>query len=770
MASIGKKGLKVRDVDKHHFSSGIVKEPQYSRFVVRFIEGKRLLASDIETGKSDPVAFVWCGGLEDTPDLADADNAESGIMKTEVCPTTVDPIWNEDVVFPLDMSDVRGLADTRCLIYIRDQDVEADGSLAYDELGMVELPFRELMTKGKALKSSIVQSARWYPLKKTTGMRRVDGTVKLTVSLIFGSDDSDAIMQQVDVPATMSTNFSRSSLTQLHSVAQRVQRCIAEPAGAPAVDPRLHLSLTNLPRPSSAASARSSRSNLSLSQVAPMVHRRPQTAPQRDRYNPRNLEESRESEEEGGGLDLDFDLDLGRVPEEEELDDIIVPDLLEGDVVLETEGGEGDELIVVKGSGKPKQVGLKGLENIRVEVGGFDMQDLLPTGDDGFLEDFVRLGLTKAQEVLQEADVDVGDEMLEGARRLAKRLKRAASRLLGGQVEMMEPELMELLQAETAKVHKGAKATQSAKESTKAVYVSPRNAISLASKQVQALAQTLLSEKTLGEEGGINPENAFLESAGGVEDPLRGPLGGDQAGNFEDEDEEEDIGAKVSPEVQKPVALAAAAATAGAEREPEVTQSPAPVAVATAATPSVAQQLVPQTQVQTLAQTEAQTEAQTQAQGNATAMVRALKEIVQQRRLMEQGLQKIASATSQGFEKLSTRIAHIERTIEKGGGRGGDVGEFGPPDGDEDMPEEEEERGDKKRRLNSTTPARLQSKGRDVGAGKGKGGRGVGAQSHIAQAKAAARARRPVSAHQHQPFASFEEPASDQRRGRPGGG
>jgi hypothetical protein len=55
--------LKVRPVAKDHFSSGKVKAPgsDLTRCVVRVFDGESLLASDAETGKSDPVCFIWVG-------------------------------------------------------------------------------------------------------------------------------------------------------------------------------------------------------------------------------------------------------------------------------------------------------------------------------------------------------------------------------------------------------------------------------------------------------------------------------------------------------------------------------------------------------------------------------------------------------------------------------------------------------------------------------------------------------------------------------------
>lgn len=195
-----KTGLKTRDVSKDHFSSGKnLNEPKFSRLVVRMLEGAQLLASDISTGKSDPVCFLWLGPCAETPvveKLASEDH-DAMFAKTVVCPTTVDPIWNEDVVFELQVSDVNTMMDQKCVIFIRDEDIEEDGSKSYDELGMVEFTLKEIVSRGRALKSSIVLPATWYTLKKSPGMRRVDGRVKLTITLIFTPEDIESINGQL---------------------------------------------------------------------------------------------------------------------------------------------------------------------------------------------------------------------------------------------------------------------------------------------------------------------------------------------------------------------------------------------------------------------------------------------------------------------------------------------------------------------------------------------------------------------------------------------
>lgn len=305
---MAKRGLKSRDVSKDHFSSGIVlDEPKFSRLIVRFIEGKDLLASDVETGKSDPVAFVWCGPNNENPILEDADMPESGILRTSVCRTTVNPIWNEDVIFPLDVTDIKSFLDMKCMVYVRDEDLgEQEGLVTYDELGMLELPFKDIFTKGKALKNSIVVSGTWYTLSKSPGMRKVDGSVKITLTMIFSAEDTETITQQLP-SVEANPHLTRSSMAHITSVSQRVQKYLTAPPGTtePPKDNKLRLSLIGLGRPTSAKA--SSRSSIASPNIAPMV-RRPSTAPLKrlDEILPlepagraQNRKKLRESEETG---------------------------------------------------------------------------------------------------------------------------------------------------------------------------------------------------------------------------------------------------------------------------------------------------------------------------------------------------------------------------------------------------------------------------------------------------------------------------------------
>jgi len=226
-----KKGLKIKEVSRTSKFSGIDQNPlKHTRFVVRFNEGKNLLASDVLTGKSDPICFVWFGPSAQSPDPDDIDEK----LRTKVCRTTLDPIWNDELVFPLDASEMPSWSDMKCVIYVRDEDDDETNSeiKTYDELGMVVIPFADFISRGKALRESIVRSAEWYTLQLTpktkqnpAGMRVVDGSIKLTVSLVLGSDDMDTIRTQV-MSSTPSVTGSAPMGQRPPSLAQQVQAII----------------------------------------------------------------------------------------------------------------------------------------------------------------------------------------------------------------------------------------------------------------------------------------------------------------------------------------------------------------------------------------------------------------------------------------------------------------------------------------------------------------------------------------------------------------
>ncbi len=161
-------------------------ELSYSRVVIHILEGKNLLASDIETGKSDPQCFCWVGPIDEQPDWS-PDNPK--VFRSKVCNTTIDPFFNEDVIVPVDISDANKLLNMRCIVSLKDEDLNTGEATTYDDMGMVEIPLISILKFGKLIKNAIVLPARVYTLQKSPGMRKVDGTIKLTFSLIIQKED-----------------------------------------------------------------------------------------------------------------------------------------------------------------------------------------------------------------------------------------------------------------------------------------------------------------------------------------------------------------------------------------------------------------------------------------------------------------------------------------------------------------------------------------------------------------------------------------------------
>ena len=99
-----------------------------------------------------------------------------GIFRTKVCATTLEPIWNEDIIFPLTIGDTFSLSQLRCIIYVRDEDTnEVDGdekSISYDELGMCEISLKDILINGKARKQSIVDVSRQLDLRSSPKMKK----------------------------------------------------------------------------------------------------------------------------------------------------------------------------------------------------------------------------------------------------------------------------------------------------------------------------------------------------------------------------------------------------------------------------------------------------------------------------------------------------------------------------------------------------------------------------------------------------------------------
>ena len=205
-----KSGLTVVPVSKDHFSSGSNKSPITSTHVLlTIIDGGGLLASDTFNGKSDPICFVWCGSMPqaDTtssyPDnsfMYTTDEEEcikKGILKTSVCNATLEPIWKEDLIFPLVLADIHSLSLIKLLVYVRDEDI-VDETVSYDDLGMFEISIKDIVMTGKTRRQSIVDVNHVYNLTSPQNMKKkAEGFIRVTTTLVFSENDCQHLFSQL---------------------------------------------------------------------------------------------------------------------------------------------------------------------------------------------------------------------------------------------------------------------------------------------------------------------------------------------------------------------------------------------------------------------------------------------------------------------------------------------------------------------------------------------------------------------------------------------
>jgi hypothetical protein len=101
----------------------------------------------------------------------------------------VNPSWDAELTFPLKADSVEDIMAGSVLITVLDEDNE-DGSVHYDALGEVSIPLETIITQGsmKPHTQSIMLNARWWPITKSSNMRRCSGNLKVSLSLILGPD------------------------------------------------------------------------------------------------------------------------------------------------------------------------------------------------------------------------------------------------------------------------------------------------------------------------------------------------------------------------------------------------------------------------------------------------------------------------------------------------------------------------------------------------------------------------------------------------------
>ena len=118
------------------------------------------------------------------------------VQRTAVCPETCDPHWDAEMIFPLLVDGIKDILSGRLIILARDEDTQEDGSITYDELGYIEIPFTDIFRYGVVKKASINVVARWFPLLKTKDMVKVTGSVRLSLFLHVNEED----MRQIASP------------------------------------------------------------------------------------------------------------------------------------------------------------------------------------------------------------------------------------------------------------------------------------------------------------------------------------------------------------------------------------------------------------------------------------------------------------------------------------------------------------------------------------------------------------------------------------------
>ena len=210
-----KSGLDVTPVSKDHWSSNL-KKPLVtgSHVMVTVIDGKGILASNTFDGKSDPLCFLWLGPPAADMEGNDGDDAFMyttddeecaglGILRTNVKYGTLEPVWNENIVFPLVLEEVNSLNKLRLILYCRDIDEDVDEAtgeevIAYKDLGMHEINLRDMIVFGKAMNEAIVDVNRTCDLKKSKNMaKNAEGSIRVTIKIMFNEADCKKLYPQV---------------------------------------------------------------------------------------------------------------------------------------------------------------------------------------------------------------------------------------------------------------------------------------------------------------------------------------------------------------------------------------------------------------------------------------------------------------------------------------------------------------------------------------------------------------------------------------------
>ena len=189
-----------------------------THLVVTVIDGKGLLASDAWSGKSDPICFLWCGPYPENMEGNDGSDAHMdattfdecgplGILRTKTCTQTLDPVWNEELIFPLAIEEINSLTKLRVIIMCRDEDwnddpdnPEGEQLQQFDDLGICEISIRDVVVFGKAMPAAktIVDANHQFELKRGRKMDiNAKGSLRITTKIIFDEQECEKLYSQV---------------------------------------------------------------------------------------------------------------------------------------------------------------------------------------------------------------------------------------------------------------------------------------------------------------------------------------------------------------------------------------------------------------------------------------------------------------------------------------------------------------------------------------------------------------------------------------------
>ena len=175
-------------LDEPSFPAGI------TRVMIRLIDGQDLLAASTVSGASSPAAFAWLGYPCSSSLQWDSwEDTTNGIIRSKTVRGTTNPTWNQDLVFPIDVSDLESITSLKISIMVRHDLNSTPTSIshksAFSNLGILDISLASVLRQAKALQASVVSSSRKYLLDRAPGMSRVAGSIRLTISLQLGRDD-----------------------------------------------------------------------------------------------------------------------------------------------------------------------------------------------------------------------------------------------------------------------------------------------------------------------------------------------------------------------------------------------------------------------------------------------------------------------------------------------------------------------------------------------------------------------------------------------------